>query len=816
METPTESGPSANAGDIAQGVETQSTADGDSAELQEDLGDVAASADPEPTDDTDAGSEDAVDENPQTQSDLVDQELGEVGNDADGLSDLDSSLDSLSPEVVEDSSKINELPADISELDGVVVDVALCSAVTELCDGIDNDCDGATDEGFVWQPPVKMAAFAIGESCDFPQCKQGVVVCLTPSMAGCSTCPSNVDFSVILAAATAKPSPLLASGGFADVSKALPIDDLKIDLGSPLTVPYGASGMAIDADNDGDMDLVWSDGVGQVVVWTQQTPMVFQSMQVLKLPYKPAAIAATDGPLGPTLLVGTDGLRALVRKGDGSYADQTTALGLAKSANGTMLPHVIAADINDDGLLDIVAAQFNCGSAAKGLRAWLGRGPGGYVDAPVLLGLNHPAAAWAVMQTDYDDDGLQDLLMLTESCEPDPGIGWYRHQPLGATGYTYVLKASPPVFTAPGAPFGSPMGACSGDVNGDGVLDYFLSEIELSDFIKNGGDPTNLSINNPQLVNSNSNNFLLSQPGGGRKLAGLQAGLWAPLSAAKVPMVAWSPAFADLDHDGHLDLVLSHGNDFGNWATNSAVAMRPVVFRNDGLQKFTDVSAAWGLPPQHDARSLVLADLDGDGDDDLVLGGQAVPPRVLRNDLKHGGSDVRVKLKGATSNAWGLGARLTLQTTLRSMVAEHSLQAPTQTMAAPVTHFALKNGEVAKTLTVKWPSGWLQTVAAPSQGTLAVAEPLLSDLSTRWSPAGTVPVTVFAYHVGADGQALQPAQCSIELASDSQGQFSGPTTCTGSVCSRQWVGTGVPAGGSDALVIGCGTYTLKIRPRIFY
>ncbi|MSQ84879.1 MAG: hypothetical protein EXR77_18735 [Myxococcales bacterium] len=705
---------------------------------------------------------------------------------------------------------------DGAAIDAAPADVALCSAATESCDGIDNDCDGATDEGFTFQTPDNGPLLAVGQPCGGAKCGDGVVQCVNKTLASCPSCQTAVDLTAVLAPATAVPSPLKASGGFVEVSSKLPITDLKVDLAGPLVVPYGSSPMAIDTDNDGDLDVVWSDGVDQVVVWTQTAPWQFKAAQVLKLWTKPSSIAATDGPLGPTLLVGAEVLRALVRNGDGSYSDQTKALGLAEDSNGAQVQHVIPADLNDDGLLDIVVAQFQCGSANKGLRAWFNRGPGGYIKATPLLGLNQAASTWAVMQTDYDDDGLQDLLMLTETCAPDLGVGYYRHQSMDASGDAYVLKKQPPVFTAPGVPFASPMGGCSGDVNGDGVLDYLLTEIEISIVPQVGGDPAKIDPFDPAVFDSSGSEFLLSQPGGGRKLAGLQAGLWAPLSAGATTMTSWSPAFADLDHDGHLDVVISHGPDFAAWASAAAVAMRPVVLRNSGKQQFVDFSAAWGLPAEHDGRAMVLADLDGDGDDDLLLGGQGVQPRVLRNDLQHGGSDLTVRLKGATSNAWGLGARLTLQTNLRAIVAEHSVQAPSQTIQAPLSHFALQAGEAAQTLTVKWPSGWQQTVVAAAKGAMVVNEPLLSELSTRWSPAGTVPVTVLAYHLDASGAPVVPAQCTIELSADGQGQFSGPTVCLAQSCSRQWLGVGVPSGGSDAFVIACGGKQLQVRPRVFY
>ncbi len=697
--------------------------------------------------------------------------------------------------------------------DTFAADVAACVASVERCDGVDNNCDGTTDEGFFAQSP--QGPVPLGTPCG-----KGKVVCISPTQADCSVPTtdggSQVDLSAVLALPGASVSPLQAKGGFVDVSKQLPIAALPLHAGSKTAVPDGSTPLALDVDGDGDLDLIWLDDVDGIWLWTQTKPWQFTPSSLQSgVGGLPALAALQDGPAAQ-LLVGGSGVLLLERNPAGKFVDVAAARGIVVLPGTQTIRHLLPADVNDDGVLDIVAGVFSCSPLYPAAYVWLGRGDGQYEEASKVLGFNLTASVWSHFNTDYDGDGLGDFIALTESCEPAPGVGFFRHQAFSTSGAPFTLTQVPPVFTAPGSPSGSPMGGSAADVNGDGVLDYLLAEIELRDYVDKGGDAKNLNPSDPKLTSALSNQFLLSQPGGGRKLAGLQAGLWAPLGTSGLPMIAWTAVWSDLDHDGHLDLVLSHASDLFGWTSGAAGSMRPVFFRNDGTQHFTDVSAAFNLPPQHDGRTLLAVDLDGDGDDDLVLGGQGVAPRVLRNDIVHGGTDLRVRLRGHASNPWGLLARLSLKTNFRTLAMEHSVQAVPQSMALPESHFSLQAGEKPQSLQVLWPSGWTSQIAVTQPGFLQVDEPELFSLSARWSKDGKVPVTVQARQFAANGQLLSPAQCSIELAPGAKGQWQGPVTCQGSVCTRTWIGTAATQGGADTLSLGCGGQTWKVRPRISY
>jgi hypothetical protein len=719
--------------------------------------------------------------------------------------------------------------ASLEAMDGAQADGA-CLPMAEKCNGKDDDCDGETDEDFVVLAPKSGDVFKIGMACDTPFCTGGTIVCADETSLTCGACtacpdPQNCnraqpkpDAPPVLAPPDAKPSPLKATGQFVDVSAQLSLGKLAIDPGNKQQAPFGASGLAHDLDNDGDLDLVWVDGLQGVWWLEQKAPWQFVAQQVAKLDGGAwsLAILDVDGDGGRDVVVGGKKLAALQRQADGSWQDVAEVRGLVlppPKKGQNIAQHLLPADLDGDGLLDLLVGTFVC-SGQPGLRAFVQQGNGQFAEEGMNLGLYIQTAIWAVMQSDYTEDGLPDLMVFNEACTPGPGMALYARQPMGQFGPLYALKPDKKVFLAPeGPPVAAPMGAAVADVNADGTLDYLISNEELRGYQAGGGVVDPLDPNDIKLKYMRSNFLLLSQPDGTRPDAGLWAGVWAPLSQTKRTMVAWSPAWVDFDHDGFLDLALSHGYDSHEWLLGDEGGMRPVVWRNDGTQRFVDVSKVWGLPEQHAGRSLVTADLDGDGDLDLVLGAQAAAPRVLRNDLKHGGKSLQVKLHGSTSNSWGLGASLVLGTNQRKVVAEHGVGAVSQAMATPTTSFALREGELAEELAITWPSGWQGTLQVPSSGMVQATEPPLVTLSDRFSPKGQLPITVTARQFDAEGKAT-PASCKIELAPAAQGAWLGPTECVGESCTRTWSGTGVSGSGSSAIVVSCGGTSWRIRPRI--
>ena len=152
---------------------------------------------------------------------------------------------------------------------------------------------------------------------------------------------------------------------------------------------------------------------------------------------------------------------------------------------------------------------------------------------------------------------------------------------------------------------------------------------------------------------------------------------------------SWAPLWADFDNDGMKDLFVSNGyvRDFTNMdfikfmnnytrgksrmkredvldivshMTSSDVTSH--LFRNDGDLHFTDMGARWGIHLPSNSNGAAWADLDNDGDLDLVVNNLNRPAFIYENrsDKLTKNHYLQILLKGSGMNTQGVGARLTL------------------------------------------------------------------------------------------------------------------------------------------------------------
>ena len=148
------------------------------------------------------------------------------------------------------------------------------------------------------------------------------------------------------------------------------------------------------------------------------------------------------------------------------------------------------------------------------------------------------------------------------------------------------------------------------------------------------------------------------------------------------------------------------------------------LFRNDGNGRpFTDIAHVTGIDLDTDGRGTTYLDYDGDGLLDVVVVGHRQKTVVLHNEYPIKNNWLHVDLVGTKSNRQGVGARLTVRTgdkrQIRDMRAGGGFL---QSNSLPVA-FGLGNATQVDELTVRWPSGIIQSLQnVPVNQTIRVVE----------------------------------------------------------------------------------------------
>ena len=153
---------------------------------------------------------------------------------------------------------------------------------------------------------------------------------------------------------------------------------------------------------------------------------------------------------------------------------------------------------------------------------------------------------------------------------------------------------------------------------------------------------------------------------------------------------------------------------------------------NGGDFRFADVTPLTHLGRRGQWFSLYVGDLEGDGDPDLVVGGQNEPPRVYRNDIATANAGLALRFHGTTSNALGIGARVRVWPRETDPVHHHvggggGGGASPYVVSEPLVFVGLGAARSAARVQVEWPSGTVQDVRDLRAGTVAVKRRLFPE-----------------------------------------------------------------------------------------
>ncbi|MFK7883888.1 MAG: FG-GAP-like repeat-containing protein [Phycisphaerales bacterium] len=331
-------------------------------------------------------------------------------------------------------------------------------------------------------------------------------------------------------------------------------------------------------------------------------------------------------------------------------------------------------DIDLDGDLDLVVAGWIGNSG--GNRLFENNGDGTFSDVTA------DAIAFEVLDTrgftprliDVTGDTFPEILMAA-----DYGTSVLLRND-GTGNFTDFTNASNTSQETNG------MGATNADFNNDGMVDWYVTSIY--------NDATNQDGNKLYL---NTGGGIFSETS---VAAGVDDGGW-----------GWGAAAGDLDLDGDVDIVETNG-----WSGSQWIVERAYVFLNDGDgSSFDERGEDSGISFNAQGRSVLLWDMDRDGDLDSVFGSINAPFAVYRNDRAQRSPanwiNIRLDTSASDSNAPdGVGATVTI--VAGNMTQHRWVQANSDYLAQrPIeAHFGLGDAEVIDQVVIQWANGTSRTL----------------------------------------------------------------------------------------------------------
>lgn len=312
------------------------------------------------------------------------------------------------------------------------------------------------------------------------------------------------------------------------------------------------------------------------------------------------------------------------------------------------------------------------------------------------------------------------------------------------------------------------MGSDIGDINNDGWPDIFTLDMLPEDnyrqkLLMPDDNRSKLDLNLASgfhyqtmrnMLHLNQGNGAFAEIG---RLAGVAMTDW-----------SWSALLADFDNDGWQDLHVTNGYlkdytnmDFISFMENyvakkgrlqradlrgileemPASDVHNYAFGNRQDNTFTNQTAAWGLYRPSNSNGAVYADLDDDGDLDLVVNNVDQQAFVYRNNSK-GQHYLAVRLEGSSGNTAGIGAKVEVTSDKLTQTREMYPNRGYLSSVDPVLHFGLGARSQVQSVRVTWPDGTVQTLSDVPGDQRLVLRHNEAKRSTQKSPPTGQPLFV--------------------------------------------------------------------------
>lgn len=530
------------------------------------------------------------------------------------------------------------------------------------------------------------------------------------------------------------------------------------------TYPYlymGGGVSAGDINNDGLIDLFFTGNMVENKMYLNQGDLKFNDV---------TAAAGLQGDTrwytGSTMAdVNGDGLldiycsvagqsgnkenQLFINKGDHTFEEMAADFGLNDAGNSVDATFF---DFDNDGDLDVYVANypitpFEYNSFNYKMRMDrvtdeetdnLYRNDNGhFTKITESAGVKLYSLSLSVTASDINEDGWVDLYVSNDFGTPDclyinQKDGTFKNEIKTATAHTSFYG----------------MGVDIADFNNDGLLDIVQMDMDAA---SNRRSKANMASMNPELFANIERvgfqyqymqNTLQLNTGYAvngvpklkdiSRLAGISSTDW-----------SWAPLLADFDNDGFKDLFVSNGTrreinnkDYFNSLKDEKkhkdsllikslrIPSEPInnyIFKNNGDLTFSKNNQNWGIADKGFSNGAIYADLDNDGDLELITNNIDSKVSFFENHSSDINNHISITLNGATDNKNGLGAKVHVYHNKQHQFQELSLSRGFQSSVAPKLHFGLGKDAMVDSLIVIWPNQSFQKLeAVPSNENLVL------------------------------------------------------------------------------------------------